>query len=88
MSIKQKVFKNPKITVSLVMTIVTALYSIFGEYAALAGFSTKTIAIVSMAVMVLSLLYDKFYDEKESVFGKGYKAYKDHIGTRPKNPPK
>ncbi len=75
--------KNPKLTVSFVLSLVLGAWELISPSAELLGIGTKWLAIIAVAVTVISYLYNRVSPNK-SIFAR--KA--DHVGTRPARPPR
>lgn len=84
MEVLTKINSNKKITLSLVLTVLTYIYDLLSTNAEILGINAKTLTIVFLIINVVSFVWDKFVDEEESVFTKAMK----HVGTRPEDPPK
>lgn len=68
--------KNPKITVSFIITTILALWEFINPTAELLfGIGTKGMAIIGFVVTILSWLYNRFYSS-ESLIKTTYKRLK------------
>lgn len=84
MQILNTVKESPKLTLSLVLTILTYVYDLLSANAEILGISAKTLTIVFLIINVVSFVWKQFIDKEESAFTKLLK----HVGTRPQDPPK
>lgn len=84
MELLQNVKENPKITVGLILTVLTYIYDLLTVNSEILGIDAKTLTIIMLVINVISFVWDKFVNQEQSVFG----VLKDHVGTRPKNPPR
>lgn len=84
MQILSTIKKSPKLTLSLVVTILTYIYDLLSANAEILGVSAKTLTIIFLMINVISFIWKQFIDEEESAFTKLFK----HVGTRPHDPPK
>ncbi len=73
--------KNPKLTLSIVMIIVTILFNTLSDNAELFNISGKTLMIISIIITAVSMIW-KSLKPDESLFT----SVSKHIGTRPKKP--
>ena len=73
--------KNPKSTISIIISIVLVAYQTLVDNAELLGISVKLLEIISLFITGISLIWKNKLPE-ESVFTLAAK----HIGTRPKKP--
>ena len=80
-----KILKNnPKLSLSVIVTLILSVYSLISQNAELLGIDTKTMAIISVIVSIVSLVWKQVRPE-ESLFTL---AYKSIGGGGIKNPPK
>lgn len=77
--------ESPKLSLSVIVTLILSIYAIVSENSELLGIDTKTMAIISVIVSIVSAIW-KVVSPKESVFKKA--SLIAHVGTRPLDPPK
>ena len=76
-----------KVTVAVLITFVLALWQMLEPTLnVIFGVGSKELLIISAVITALSFAYDYFFP-KESLF-KTISNKLDHVGTRPKNPPR
>jgi len=59
--------KNPKLTVSIIITILTTLYSMMETNAEVLNIDAKTLSIVSLVITAISMIW-KNLSPNESLF--------------------
>ena len=74
--------KNPKLSISVIITIILEIYSMISQSSEILGISSKTMALISLIVSVISLVWNQLKPD-ESVFKMAYR----HVGSRPSTPP-
>jgi hypothetical protein len=82
MNILKKAKENPKISITLIITILLNAYDLISANATILGIDTKTMAYMSLIISIISMVWKSIKPE-QSVFSMMFK----HVGTRPKNPP-
>ena len=76
-----KIQKNPKVSVSVIVTLILSIWSVIESNSELFGLGTKTLSIIGVIVSIVSLIWNTVKPE-ESVFKTLYR----HVGTRPSIP--
>ena len=79
-----KSFKeSPKLTVSVIITLVLEIYTLVSSNAELLGIDSKLMATISLLVTVVSMVWKQVKPDESA-----FKMVARHVGTRPIDPPR